>query len=152
MSQDAREQARHISEITKAYDEGKTIISKGKGSLARNWYEMGPNDDWDFVNRIYEVKPEERKHEKLAELLKRIGWKDTGDNQWENLEKAMTGIRWLLSQDDQERKAREWTVWLNEKGDIVTSNPLMIAFRGGPFTQARVVEVLPSENTGGEGL
>lgn len=50
----------------------------------------------------------------------------------------------------EERKPREWTVWINEKEDIVTSNPLLMIFRKGKFTQARVVEVPPSENTGGQ--
>lgn len=58
MTPDAREQARHISEVTKAFAEGKEIQISPKGD--EEWVDC-ENPTWRFVRFDYRVKLEERK-------------------------------------------------------------------------------------------
>lgn len=57
MTPDAREQARHISEVTKAYAEGKAVQFRvNNGPWMKADFPC-----WKFSDREYRVKPEERK-------------------------------------------------------------------------------------------
>lgn len=58
MSQEAREQARHISEVTKAYAEGKAIQVSHKDG---DYWEDTHSPQWQWTLFDYRVKPEERK-------------------------------------------------------------------------------------------
>lgn len=60
MTPDAREQARHISEVTKAFAEGKEIQFKGKNEDDRGWMTV-PDPTWQNEFYDYRVKPEEQK-------------------------------------------------------------------------------------------
>lgn len=54
---DAREQARHISEVTKAFAEGRSVeFSVNGGPWMKAAFPC-----WNFSDRDYRVKPEERK-------------------------------------------------------------------------------------------